>query len=75
MNNVLQIPTEYNMQKSLLNAYERINKDNERLRLKVNRLIAQKRFWFFVAIISATINLSLVYFIVDSLFKGIRLAG
>ena len=75
MKNVLQIPTEYNMQQSLLNAYERINKDNERLRLKVNRLIAQKRFWFFVAIISATINLSLVYFIVDSLFKGIRLAG
>ena len=75
MKNVLQIPTEYNMQQSLLNAYERINKDNERLRLKVNRLIAQKRFWFIVAVISATINISLIYFIVDSLFKGIRLAG
>jgi len=75
MKNVLQIPTEYNMQKSLLNEYELIKKDNERLRLKVNRLIAQKRFWFCVALVSATINLALIYFIVDSLFKGIRLAG
>ena len=75
MNNVLQIPTEYNMQTSLLRAYEKAISDNDRLRKKCNRLIAQKRFWFVITLISATLNVAFIYFIADALFQGIRLAG
>lgn len=68
MNNVYMIPTEYNMQKSYTKEYTRL-KNN------LKRAIIQRNFWFYIAIISLTFNIAFIYFIFDSLIKGIRLAG
>ena len=62
------IPTEYNMQKSFTKEYERIRK-------KCNRAIAQRNFYLYMFLISLTINIALVYFVVDTIFQSIKLAG
>ena len=68
MNNVLMIPTEYNMQKSFTKEYER-------LRHKCNRAIVQRNFYFWMFTVSVSLNIILFYFILDGLFQSIRLVG
>ena len=68
MNNVMMIPTEYNMKKSF-------TKDYERLRKKCNRAIVQRNFYFWLFIASLSINIALIYFIIDILSQSIKLAG